>query len=137
LANSMLDILQIMRSLLFADSVMTGMVGDAIYTSHILDADAGTAPLPAFILSLDNGTSMYNGQVQFQDIEAYGYSRISAAEAMSVYQAGYNVLQANRLTLDNVSAKGYIYEINRPDSGYNDRIKAWFVRGRFHAVTAG
>jgi hypothetical protein len=133
----MLDIMQIVRSLLFNDATVTGLVGDAIYTAHILDADAGSAPLPAYIVSLDNGTSMYNGHVQFQDIEAYGYSRISAAEAMTVYQAGYNVLQAARLNLDNVSAKGYIYEINRPDAGYNDRMKAWFVRGRFHAVTAG
>lgn len=137
MANSLTNIVQVLRSLLISDSVVSGFVGDNIHTAHIYDADAGTVPMPCLILELESGFGMYNRTVQFQDYDLYAYSKISQAEAMQVYNAAYDALQACRLSLDGVSTKGLITERSRPVSGYNDRLMSWWVRGSWHVAAAG
>jgi hypothetical protein len=137
MGNSVQDLLQIMRSQLLQDPVVMGLVGDTILMHHSMDADAGTVPMPSVILNADIGYSMYNGVVQMQDIEIYAYSKISTGEALRVYDAVYIVLQSSRLILDNVDARGWMRETTRPLTGYNDRIKAWYARGRWVASSAG
>ena len=137
MANSSLNIVQILRSLLINDSTVAGLVGDTIYTAHIYDADDGTVPMPSIIVSLESGSSMYNRAVQFQNYEVYAYSKISQAQATSVYDAAYSALQSTRLNLDGISTKGRITESSRPVSGYNDRLKAWWVRGGWFVQAAG
>jgi len=137
MGNSVQDLLQIIRSQLLEDSVVSGIVGDNILMHHSMDADAGSVPMPVIVMNADIGDSMYNRVVQMQDIEIYAYSKISTGEALRTYEATYDVLQSARLILDNVSARGWMRETTRPLTGYNDRIKAWYARGRWLAAAAG
>ena len=137
MGNSSLDIVQIIRKLLVEDSAVSGMVGSNVYTAHIYDADEGTTPMPSIIVTLESGFSMSNRAVQFQDYEIYCYSKISQGEAMSIYDKVYDVLQSSRVAVSGISAKGLATERIRPISGYNDRIKAWWVRAGWHVATAG
>ncbi len=137
MANSTTNIPQALRSLLLSNTDVSGYVGDNIHTAHIYDADAGTTPMPCIILQLESGFGMYNRAVQFQSYEIYAYSKISQAQAMTVYNAVYDVLQAGRLYVDGITTKGLITERSRPVSGYNDRLMAWWVRAGWHVAAAG
>lgn len=137
MSNSSLDLVQIIRQKLIEDESVSNIVGANIYTAHIYDADDGTSPMPCIIVTLETGFSMSNRAVQFQDYEVYAYSKISQGEAMGLYDKIYSTLQSGRLAVDGISAKGLMTERTRPISGYNDRLKAWWVRAGWHVAAAG
>ena len=80
---------------------------------------------------------MYNGQVQFLGFDMYAYSLISQDQALELYDKAYAVLQAERLSIDNIDTKGLCREVARPVAIYNDQLKAWAVKGSWQASTAG
>jgi len=136
-ASSTEDVMQVLRHALVTDSTIAAVVGDNVWTSHVMDADAASVTIPCIVMSVEGGSSSYNGVLQFVTIDIYAYSKISQGQAASIYDKIYKVLQANRLALDNVDAKGVITENERPSAMYNDSLKAWAMRGIWVALTAG
>lgn len=134
---STMNVSQIVRAILLESSTLTDLTADRIFADHVLDADAGTLGMPSVIIAVSSGVSMSNRAVQFSDLEIYAYSSVSSAEAVTIYDLVYGLLQSERLILNNVSTRGIVRETSRPDSGYNDHLKAWFVRGDWVASVAG
>lgn len=135
--NTTRNVLQIIRTLLVQDSTVSALVKARVFTEHTFDPDQATRSMPSVILSVEGGSSMYNAAVQFVGFDMYAYSLISQDQALQVYDKAYAVLQAARLSINNVDTKGLCREVARPVAVYNDQLKAWAVKGSWQAATAG
>ena len=121
-----------------ASDDVQNLVGDNIFVQHRMDADAGDTDYPIIILESLIGFGNYSGGHQRITYDIFVFSKVSQAEAQEVYDVMYEVLQAARLVdpEGNIKAAGYIREIERPDDLYNERTKAWGVRGKWVANAA-
>lgn len=141
--NSSLDVKHLIRRALLDDATVIGLVDDRVRSSHMINPDVEIS-YPILIIEFLSGFGRYQGTLQTISIDLYAYSEGGLTEAHQVYDAAYNALQAARLyngTEGNgsriISAAGSMREIERPDEGYNDRLGAWWVRGKWLATTAG
>ena len=132
-----LELLQLIRLKLIGTSAVTDLVSDRIHTSHYMDFDNVTRPLPAIILELYGGDMSYNQVVQQSLIYVYAYSNQNSAQALQVYHQCTLSLHAQRLSHDSLTLKGMLEETSRPISGYNDKVRSWYVRGTFLASIVG
>ena len=107
---STMNVSQIVRAILLESSTLTDLTADRIFADHVLDADAGTLGMPSVIIAVSSGVSMSNRAVQFSDLEIYAYSSVSSAEAVTIYDLVYGLLQSERLILNNVSTRGIVRE---------------------------
>ncbi len=138
MGNSLRDTLQILRAMLVNDSTVKKLVGNEVRMEHILDVENGTVRFPCIIFALaEGGRSSYDSAHQRFVMDLYAYSKGSSDNAMAIYDAAYNVLQAARMTTTNVDMKGYVREVERPSAMYNSALQAFTVRGEWLGLTAG
>ena len=138
MANSNIsEALQLIRRTLIDNLPLQNLFGGRVYTAHFIDYDSKTTPMPLVIVDNLGGSSNYSMQSQRLIIHIYGYSEKSSAESADVYHKAYTALNGQRLNRSTMDMGGYMYEIERPSSGFNDQIKGWFNRGTFVMNTAG
>ena len=132
-----LELLQLIRLKLLSTSGVTDLVGERIHTSHYMDFDNVTRPLPCIILELAGGEMAYNQRFQSSSIYIYTYSNQNSAQALQVYHQCTLALHAERISHDSLTLKGMMEETTRPISGYNDKVQSWYVRGSFLGLIVG
>ena len=93
--------------------------------------------MPLVIIDNRSGKANYSMQSQRVLIHIYGYSERSSAESADVYHKAYTALNGQRLHRTTMDMGGYMYETDRPMSGFNEQIRGWFNRGTFILHTAG
>ena len=141
MGNSSVEAIQLIRRKILANTTITQKISGRIYLSHFLDPDNSTLEMPLVIIEDMGGLGNYGMGVQKLKIHVYTYSKNSSAEAASIYSLVYQNLHAQRL-VDNVSgtsvtAKGMVYESERPYGGFNESVKAWFKRASYVIHTSG
>jgi len=132
-----LELLQLIRLKLLGTPAITDLVGERIHTSHFMDFDNVTRPLPCIVLELVGGEMAYNQRFQQTTIYIYTYSNQNSAQTLQVYHQCTLALHAERLSHDSLTLKGMLEEISRPTSGYNDKVRSWYARGTFLALMVG
>jgi len=137
MATSTINVVQLMRNTLLANSLVTNLVGSRVMTSHRFDASQTTIDMPVLILAPQGGFAMSNKAKQEQVVHLYSYSKYSFGETLDVYAAAFDALCSERLYDPNVATAGYCYESDRPRTGFNDRLIAWYARGTWIAQAAG
>lgn len=128
---------QLVRNHLFKSNDLLDLVDDRVYTSHFFEFDDGTIEMPMVIIELVGGSANYASENQKVNLHMYAYSRLSAGQALEVYQAMYLQLHASDLKNDAIGMSGTAIEIERPIMGYMDSQRAYFYRGRFSLFTVG
>ena len=135
--NDITMALQLIRRTLLDKLELQNLIEGRVYTSHFIDYDNQTTPMPLVIVDPVGGSANYSMQVQRIMFHLYGYSEKSSAEAGTVYHKCYEGLNAQVLSRSTLSMGGYIYELERPITGFNDDIRGWFYRGTFVLNAAG
>lgn len=123
----------LLREFLLRDASITNLVGQAVYTSHLSDSDAGTVLKvnPIIILDFVSGNMRWHGAVEVQAAEFYVYSKKSAIDASRVYDALATLLQHERLIVTGIDLSAVTREAERPIDGYAKNLDAWWIRGRW------
>ena len=145
--NSVADVKQLVRKVLVDNTTVQALLGEggAVYGDHPQAPDKTSIAMPCVILDFQGGAGGYQGGFQHLPFDLYIYSRVSGDEADAVYDAVYEALHAQRLVstvtktggaLANPTA-GSVREVQRPTSGWNNEVDAWWSRGRWIASTAG
>lgn len=129
--------LQLIRRTLIENLGVQNLVEGRVYTSHFIDYDSKTTPMPLIIVNPIGGQSNYSTQVQRMLFHVYAYSQNSSAEAGTVYHKAYIGLNGQPLARSSLSMGGYIYEMERPLTGFNEDVNGWFYRGTFVLNSAG
>ena len=129
--------LQLVRRTLIENLPLQNLVSGRVYTSHFLDFDNKTTPMPLVILDPRGGDANYSMQLQRIILHIYAYSERSSAQAADVYHKMYTAINGQRLSRSSLDIGGYVYEIERPLTGFNDQIRGWFYRGTFILNSAG
>ena len=130
-------LLQLVRQHLIGSPAILDLVDGRCHTSHFFDFDNETVVMPLIIVDIHGGSANYASASQIVGLHVYGYSRKSQAEALKIYQASYELLNAADLRTEGLSLTGTAVETERPLTGYNDQIRAYFARGTFRVFTAG
>lgn len=132
---------QILRGTLLADPTVSGLVSSRVYGVHLQSADAATVLTdgPLVVFEMLAGFAAWHGSVMRQTVEIYAYSKRSSDEATQVYDAAFNAIQHSRVSVDGVVMRALSREVQRPLDGWNNDLRAWFVRGRWSmsAVSGG
>ena len=137
MATSAINVLQLVSRTLVANSTVQTFVGPRVLTGHRFDASENTIEMPVIIIAPQGGSAMMNKIKQAQTFHLYAYSKTSEGQALDLYAAAFDALCSTRLYNANISTAGYAYETDRPRSGYNDRLIAWYARGTWTAQAAG
>lgn len=130
------ELQQVLRTGLLASAVLRTLVDDRVYGGHLEDAEAGTVVMPLVIVELLSGFAMYNRSVSRTGFDLWAYSKRSADEAHEVYDASFRAVQAECLGVVGVGTHALARETERPVDGWNELLRAWFVRGRWVANAA-
>lgn len=122
----------LIHQLLSSDTIQ-GLVGDRIRTQHAMDADVEGVVYPCIILEALIGFGRYQAGFQTITYDIYCYSHISTDEAELVYDALFSRLHAARLVDKSgvIASTGGARELERPDDGWNEKTKSWWVRGKW------
>jgi hypothetical protein len=136
-ANASLDALQVVRGNLVANTTLVAEIGDRVYGAHLEDADAQGATYPLVILEQTGGDLRRFGRLQDIALSIWAYSRTSAAQAQDVYRLASQVLETERLTLENVTQVVVAQETERPVVSWNEKTRAHFARGRWRLQCIG
>ena len=129
--------LQLVRRTIIDSLELQNLVSGRVYTSHFIDYDNKTTPMPLVIIEVSGGRANYSMQSQRLIVNIYAYSEKSSAEAGTVYHKVYTALNAQPLSRGTLSIGGYMYELERPLTGFNEDVRGWFYRGTFVLHTAG
>jgi hypothetical protein len=129
--------LQLIRRTLIADKSLQNLIEGRVYTSHFIDYDNKTTPMPLVILDNRGGSANYSMKLQRLILHIYAYSERSSAQAADVYNKVYTALNGQELARSTLSVGGYMYEQERPLNGFNEQIRGWFYRGTFILNSAG
>tara|TARA_R110000824_G_scaffold42863_1_gene125601 strand:- start:108 stop:521 length:414 start_codon:yes stop_codon:yes gene_type:complete len=122
---------RLIRTFLLGQASVTSLVDDRIFGSHLQDSDAETTEFPLVVFALLSGHAAWDTAVQAQSVEIYAFSKRSADEASKIYDAVFGAIQHERLSVEGISVKALISEVQRPVDGYNSNVRAWFSRGRW------
>lgn len=137
--------LQHIRNLLVNNTDFSALIASgSVMTGHPKTADLPAIPMPLVILDVAAGVPGAAGvPLQQLSLDVYVYSRVSQAEAFSVYEAGRALMNMARLHspvesngVQVNSTSGYMRESQRPSGGCNDQISAWYAKGQFIVYTA-
>ena len=128
---------QLVRNHLLQSNDLLTIVDDRVYTSHFFEFDDGTIEMPMVIIELVGGSANYASENQKVNLHIYAYSRLSAGQALEVYQAVYLQLHASDLKNTSIGMSGTAVEIERPIQGYMDSQRAYFYRARYDLFTVG
>lgn len=121
-----------------ADADIAAVVSGRVYGSHLSDSDVQSVKFPLIVFEFLSGFARWHRGVQSQSFELYGYSKASMDEAAKVYDAAFDSLQHCRVRIDLIPDVGGIArETQRPVDGWNDKVGAWFVRGRWVVTATG
>ena len=131
MGNSISDALLLVRRHLLSIGSITDVVEERVYSHHFYDFDNQTVTMPLIIVEHSGGTTNYGMKKQKINIKIYCYSKNSSSESISLYDKVYNNLHAQQLLIPSIDVRGYAYENSRPDTGYNNQIRAWFSMGNF------
>ena len=125
------DLRLLVRLHLLADTDVKALVDGRIFGTSLQDAEAETVlgEGPICVFELLSGDARWHGQVATQTLEIYGYAKRGMDQAAEVYDAVFESMQHSRLQQDAVSMCGLAREVQRPVDGFNEKLKAWFVRG--------
>lgn len=145
--NSVAQVKQLVRQMLLDSTTVQALLGEggAVYGDHPQAPDKTAITMPCVILDFQGGAGGYQGGLQHLNFDLYTYSRVSGDGADAVYDAVYAALHAQRLVstvtkvggaLANPTA-GVCREVQRPASGWNADVDAWWCRGKWIASTAG
>ena len=137
MGNDITMSLQILRRTLIDNLGVQNLIEGRVYTSHFIDYDSKTTPMPLVILDPIGGQSNYSTQSQRLLFHLYAYSQDSSAEAGSGHHKSYIALNGQPLSSSTLSMGGYVYEMERPLTGFNKDINGWFYRGTFVLNSAG
>ena len=132
-ASSTVQLKALLRRYLLADTAVAALAGERVYGAHLEDDDAGTVLQagPLVVYEFVSGVLRWHAAVSLQTVEVYAYSKRSGDEAAQLYDACANALQHSRVIVDGVDPVALPRETQRPLDGYNARLDAWFVRGRW------
>ena len=130
-------LLQLVRQHLLSSTAVLSLVDGRVHTAHFFAFDTQTVEMPCVILELEGGTANYSSASQQAGLFVYAYSRHNASQALKLYQAVYEVLNASELRHSSLSLSGTAVETIRPSSGYNDQTRAFFYRATYTVFTAG
>ena len=130
---------QLLRRILLSNATVTDLVGDRIRTQHDTDPSRTNLHYPVLVIEMLYGVGGYEGAWQSNSFDLWCYSNQDQGLAAQVYDEAYLILQAQRLfdATGTISAAGYARELERPIDGYDERIGANYVRGRWSISTAG
>jgi hypothetical protein len=132
-ASSTVQLKALLRRYLIADPGVAALAGERVYGAHLEDDDAGTTLQagPLLVYEFLSGVLRWHAAVSLQTVELYAYSKNSGDEAAQLYDAAADALQHTRVAVNGVDPVALPRETQRPLDGYNPRLDAWFVRGRW------
>lgn len=133
---SIAEFAQLVRMTLLDDATVVGLVGGRVYATRVEDADNPQGFLaegPAIVFEEISGDSAASGFIQHVVFEVYGYSSRTRDESRRVFDAAYNALHECCLRQDGIDSAGVARELQRPVSAINQKIGAYYTRGRFQA----
>jgi hypothetical protein len=139
MSSSSGNIKQLLRDQLLSASAVTALVENRVFGDHQSDSDAGTVPMPLIIVRVDGGSIGYASDPWTATFELWAYSKQSGDEADSVYDAAFTALQGEQMTSTASITRGVARELpgGRPVGGFNDKLRAWYRRGRWVINGAG
>jgi hypothetical protein len=138
MANEAQAIKQLIRVKLIQDSGVTGLVEGRIYGAHFQDPDAQTPTYPLVILEwIGSGHLQYSMAFQKMRMDIWCYDKVSASNALNLYGKVVDALQQESLVVDGIPQRGYMNEAVRPIEGFNEKVRAYFVRGEFFVIATG
>ncbi len=138
MANEAQTVKQLVRVKLLQDSGVTDLVEGRIYGAHFQDPDAQTPTYPLIILEwIGSGSLQYSSAYQKLRMDIWCYDKVSASNALNLYGKVIDALQQQALSVDGISQRGYIKEAVRPIEGFNEKVRAYFVRGEFFIIATG
>lgn len=132
-ASSTTELRALIRRYLLADASVAALAGERVYGAHLEDSDAGTVLTdgPLVVYEFLSGVLRWHAAVSIQTVEVYAYSKRSGDEAAQLYDACTDAMQHSRLAVNGVDPVALCRETQRPLDGYNGRLDAWYVRGRW------
>ena len=129
---------QVLRAHLIADTDVKALADTRIFGSHLSDADVQTVLYPLVVIQFLSGFARWHRGVQSQSFELYAYSKADQDEASELYDTVFNSYQQSRVELAGIpNVCGICRETQRPVDGWNDKIGAWFARGRWVVNATG
>lgn len=136
MANSIVEVIQVIRETLLSSSDITDIVSNRVYSTHFIDYEEATANFPCVIIERQGGNARYADSMQSINYSIYTYSKIGIDEAMELYDNVYKQLHSMRLHVDGLDTKGYSIETSRPIEDYNMVCKGWYAKGNFLCYTS-
>ena len=70
-------------------------------------------------------------------MDIWCYDKVSSSNALNLYGKVVDAVQQKALSVDGISQRGYIKEVVRPIEGFNEKVRAYFVRGEFFVIATG
>ena len=138
MANEAQAIKQLIRLKLIQDSGVTDLVGGRVYGAHFQDPDAQTPTYPFIILEwIGSGSLQYTTAFQKLRMDIWCYDKVSSSNALNLYGKVVDALQQEALAVDGIPQRGYMKEAVRPTEGFNEKVRAYFVRGEFYVLATG
>lgn len=123
---------QIIRYQLLAAPAVTALVSGRIYGGHFQDPLDQSPTYPLIILEwIGAGELQYARAFQKMRMDIWCYDRVSSASALHLYGQVQDALQAQLLSVDGITQKGYMREVVRPTEGFNNAVRAYYARGEF------
>jgi len=130
-APSIEQVKLLLRSHLLTDAAVSALVGAEVHGAHLQTPDAVNALYPLVVFELITGRTGPTSTYQAIRLDVYAYSRDSSGLAARVYDACAAALQHQLLRRDGISVAGYCVEAERPDDGWNELTRAYYVRGQW------
>lgn len=137
MGNNISDAMQLLRRVLINDLSIQNYVSGRVYTTHFIDYDSKTTPMPLIILEFDGGDANYGMGNQRVSVRIYTYSDKSSSEASEIYSLVYDAVNGAVLKNNSLTLSGYCYESSRPTTGFNNNVRGWYFTGVFVLNTAG
>ena len=127
----------IIKKLLMDNADITDLVEDRIRTEHFYNMDDASVEYPIIILDPLKGMAGRGKSHQIFDLEVYVYSKYTIDQCFEIYELIYNTLHSSRMVNSNFEDKGTLVEIERPETGFNDKIMSYYCIATYKVMTAG
>ena len=136
---SLVETRQLVRAWLLADEAINARTVGAVYGAHLASPDAGTllGSNPLLIADVGGGQGRYGREFAQLQVEIYGYARSSPDAAAELYDLAYLRLHGARMVLAGIDTSASAREVERPSTGRNEELAAYYARGRFVLSVVG
>lgn len=131
--NLLTDSKALIRAWLLADAALSAAVDGKVYGAHLSSSDAQTVlrDKPIVVFEFQPGFSSYSREYELPVLDVYAYSKASAERAAQTYDLVYARLQAECIQVTGIGPCGSARERERPTTGRNEDVAAWYVRGKW------